>query len=68
MELPVQNLSEFINQHPRFQEKNLLKTRVELSKKILDSGLSDEKQSWLLHRLAYAHTPEELIELITQVN
>ena len=68
MELPVENLREFVNQHPRFQEKSLLKTRVELSKKILDSELTEEKRTWLLHRLAYAHTPQELIELITQVN
>lgn len=68
MELPAENLSEFMNQHPRFQEKNLLKTRVELSKKILDSELTEEKRTFLLHRLAYAHTPQDLIELITQVN
>ena len=68
MELPVENFQQFVSSHPRFQEKNLLKTRVELSRKILDSNLPEEKQSWLLHLLAHAHTPEEVAELITQVN
>lgn len=68
MELPVENLQEFVSSHPRFQEKNLLKTRVELSRKILGSDLPEEKRSWLLHRLANAHTPEEVTELIAQVN
>lgn len=68
MESSVQNLNEFVISHPRFQEKNLLKTRMELSRKILDSDLPEDKRTWLLHRLAYAHTPEEVTELITQVN
>lgn len=67
MELLVENLQEFVSSHPRFQEKNLLKTRVGLSKKILDSELPEEKRAWLLHLLAHAHTPEEVTELITQV-
>lgn len=50
-----------------FQEKNLLKTRVALSREILDRNLEEERRAWLLHRLAHAHTPEELSELITQV-
>ncbi len=60
-------LNEFINSHPIFQEKNLLKTRVALSREILDRDLKEERRAWLLHRLAYAHTPEELSELISQV-
>lgn len=60
-------LNEFINSHPMFQEKNLLKTRVALSREILDRNLEEERRAWLLHRLAHAHTPEELSELITQV-
>ncbi len=66
MESP-ENFQEFVSSHPRFQEKNLLKTRIELSRKILDSDLPQEKQSWFLHRLAHAHTPEEVTELIAQV-
>lgn len=67
MELLVENFNEFVSSHPRFQEKNLLKTRVELSRKILESKLPEDQRSWLLHRLAHAHTPEEVTELIGQV-
>jgi hypothetical protein len=62
-----QKLDEFTASHPRFQEKNLLKTRIELSREILDGNFSEEKRSYLLHRLSYAHSPEEVTELITQV-
>jgi hypothetical protein len=60
-------LNEFIHSHPRFQEKNLLKTRLALSREILDRNIEEDRRSWLLHRLSYAHSPEELSELITQV-
>ncbi len=64
---PGQKLTIFISSHPRFQEKNLLKTRVELSREILTMTLPEDRRSWLLHRLSHAHTPEEVAELINQV-
>ena len=62
-----QKLTIFTSSHPRFQEKNLLKTRVELSREILSMNLTEDRRSWLLHRLSYAHTPEEVTEFINQV-
>lgn len=56
-----------MSSHPVFQEKNLLKTRIALSREILERDLEEERRAWLIHRLAYAHTPEDLTELITQV-
>ena len=68
MELSLeQKLNIFISSHPRFQEKNLLKTRIDLSHEITTMNLPENRRSWLLHRLAYAHTPEEVSELINQV-
>ncbi len=64
---PEQKLTIFTSTHPRFQEKNLLKTRVELSREILSMNLSEDRRSWLLHLLSHAHTPEEVTELINQV-
>lgn len=62
-----QKLTIFTSTHPRFQEKNLLKTRVELSREILSMNLPEDRRSWLLHLLSHAHTPEEVAELINQV-
>lgn len=68
MELSLEHkLSIFISSHPRFQEKNLLQTRVELSREILTMNLPEDRRSWFLHQLAHAHTPEEVAELINQV-
>lgn len=60
-------LHEFIHSHPLFQEKNLLKTRLALSQEILERELEEERRAWFLHRLSYAHTPDELSDLIAQV-
>jgi hypothetical protein len=62
-----QKLIIFTSAHPRFQEKNLLKTRLDLSREILSMNLPEDRRSWLIHRLSYAHTPEEVLELINQV-
>jgi hypothetical protein len=63
----LQMITEFRSAHPRFQEKNLLKTRSELSRQILSLEMEEDRRSWLLHRLSYAHSPEEVTELIAQV-
>lgn len=60
-------LSEYVSSHPRFQEKNLLKSRVALSEEILSMELPEDRRSWLLHRLTNAHTPLEVTDLIAQV-
>lgn len=60
-------ITEFMTSHPMFQEKNLLKTRIALSREILERDLEEDRRAWLLHRLSYAHTPEELTEFIAQV-
>ncbi len=62
-----QLIQEYSTAHPKFQEKNLLKTRIELSREVLNRDFPEERRSWLLHRLSHAHTPEEVIELIPQV-
>lgn len=68
MEMSLEHkLNIFISSHPRFQEKNLLQTRVELSREILTMNLPEDRRSWLLHRLSHAHTPEEVLDLINQV-
>ncbi len=68
MELsPEQNLQSFVLTHPRFQEKNLLKTRGELAREISHLDVSRDRRDYLLHLLSHAHTPEDVAELITQV-
>lgn len=66
MELQT-HLEDFAAAHPRFQEKNLSKLRARLSQKILELETTEDRRSWLLHRLAYAHGPEEVAELAAQV-
>lgn len=60
-------LAEFVSSHPKFQEKNLLKSRAALSEEILSMELPEERRSWFLHQLTNAHTPQEVTELIAQV-
>lgn len=68
MEATLQNkLEHFFHQHPKFQEKNLLKMRIEVSKEILQLEISEDRRTYLLHQLAYTHSVEELSELVAQV-
>lgn len=53
--------------HPRFQERSLQKTRVELSHKIASLPVTQDRRDYLLHLLNHAHTPEEVAELSAQV-
>lgn len=57
----------FLASHPKFKEKNLLRVRLDLSREILDLEMPEDQRAYLLHRLAHAHTTEEVTELITRV-
>lgn len=68
MEVTLQNkFDHFLSQHPKFQEKNLLKIRIEVSREILQLELPEDRRSYLLHQLSYAHSVEEVSELVAQV-
>lgn len=68
MEATLQHkLEHFFDQHPKFQEKNLLKIRMEVSKEILHLDMPEERRTYLLHQLAYTHSVEELSDFLTQV-
>lgn len=63
----VSKLEHFLHQHPKFQEKNLLKMRLEVSREILELEMPEDRRSFLLHQLAYTHSAEELSDLVAQV-
>lgn len=63
-----QSIIKFRRSEPLLQRKILLRLKSEIANKSEELKMSEERRSYLIHQLSNAHSIDELVELLREIN